>query len=339
MGQVMYAHFEDVNAAGGVFGRRIELLAIPYGDSPQATLDNLRRAFEAEPVFALVGAYTVGLDDAILELLRARGVPLIGPFTLNPGDAVADGAAFYVYPGFADQARVLAEEALDAATDGGAPVLAGPDGEPADALIAAAEDQLRRRGGPPPLTLRYPPGGLDAARLASEVQAGSGEALLFFGSADELPALLDALAERDLAPRVYLLSSFVPRTLFAAPASFQDRIFVAFPTLGSDLSAAGRAAYQRLAEARALPPDHLQGQIAAYAAARLLEEGLRRAGRGLSREALVEGLEALYAFDTGLTPPLSYGPNRRVGARGAHVVGVDLEKKTFAPSDGWHELR
>jgi ABC-type branched-subunit amino acid transport system substrate-binding protein len=339
MAQVMYAHFEDVNAAGGVFGRRIELLAIPYGDSPEATLDNLRQAFEAEPVFALVGAYTVGLDDAILELLRARGVPLVGPFTLNPGGAVADAGAFYIYPGFAEQARVLAEEALDAAPEGGALVLVGPDGEPADALIAAAEDQIRRRGGPPPVTLRYPAGGLDAARLASDVQAGDGEALIFFGTADELPPVLDALAGSELDPRVYLLSSFVPRALFSAPASFQGRIFVAFPTLSSDLSAAGRAAYQRLAQAHALPPDHLQGQIATFAAAKLLEEGLRRAGRGLSRDTLVEGLEALYAFDTGLTPPLSYGPNRRVGARGAHVVAVDLEKQTFAPSDGWHELR
>ena len=40
-----------------------------------------------------------------------------------------------------------------------------------------------------------------------------------------------------------------------------------------------------------------------------------------------------------MTPPLSYGPNRRIGARGAHVVAVDLEQRAYAPTDGWHELR
>ena len=55
--------------------------------------------------------------------------------------------------------------------------------------------------------------------------------------------------------------------------------------------------------------------------------------------ALVDALEALYAFETGLTPPLSYGPNRRIGARGAHVVAVDLVNKSYQPVGGWHELR
>jgi hypothetical protein len=55
-------------------------------------------------------------------------------------------------------------------------------------------------------------------------------------------------------------------------------------------------------------------------------EGLRRAGRELSRTRLVEGIEQLYNFDTGVTPPLTFGPNRRIGALGAHIVTVDLER-------------
>ena len=68
-------------------------------------------------------------------------------------------------------------------------------------------------------------------------------------------------------------------------------------------------------------------------------EGLRSAGRDLSRLALVDALEALYAYETGLTPPLSYGPNRRIGARGAHVVTVDLLKRSYEPVGAWHEVR
>ena len=140
-------------------------------------------------------------------------------------------------------------------------------------------------------------------------------------------------------PRVYLLSSLVSRPPYEAPAEFDNRIFIAYPTLTSDIDAQGRAAYSDLAQRHALPRDHVQAQIAALAAAMLLEEGLRRAGARLDRTALVEGLEALYAFRTGLTPPLTYGPNRRIGARGAHVVAVDLANKAYQPVGGWHELR
>ena len=67
---------------------------------------------------------------------------------------------------------------------------------------------------------------------------------------------------------------------------------------------------------------------------------LRKAGRDLSRIRLVEGLESLYQFDTGVTPPLSYGPNRRIGARGAHILTVDLENKAYKPvGKGWFDVQ
>jgi len=88
-----------------------------------------------------------------------------------------------------------------------------------------------------------------------------------------------------------------------------------------------------------LPRDHLQGQVAALAAAKLLVEGLRGAGRTLSRQKLEAAIEALYRYDTGLTPPLTYGPNRRIGARGAHIMVVDLAKKANTAVGKWHEVR
>jgi len=340
MAQVMHAYFEEVNERGGVFGRRIELLAVPYGASPETTLNNLRLALEREGVFALVGAYTVGLDEELLELLREEGVPLIGPFTLDPGDEVINAATFYLYPGFVEQARVLADEALKEAPAGEARVvLAGPLGDHVDRLVKAVREQVGGRTSAEPLTVRYAAGEMDAEAVAERVAASTSDSLFFFGDQTELDALLTALAARQQSPRLYLLSSFVPRPLFDAPPVFHQRIFLAYPTLASDISATGRAEYQDLARDHALPQDHVQAQIAAYAAGKLLVEGLRRTGRDLNRLELVDALEELYGYETGLTPPLSYGPNRRIGARGAYIVAVDLLKKSYQPVGGWHEMR
>jgi ABC-type branched-subunit amino acid transport system substrate-binding protein len=339
MAQVMLAYFKEVNARGGVFGRRIELLAIPYGDSQEATLGNLRTAFQREGIFALVGAYTVGLDQQILDLLREQDTPLIGPFTLDPGDEIINAAAFYLYAGFVDQARVLADQAVKAASADKPVVFIGPEGEHVDRLVRAVKEQQGARTSAEAVTLRYPRGEMDVEALAGRVAASASDTLFFFGDQADLESLLAALAEQKQSPRVYLLSAFVPRPLFEAPPVFDQRLFLAYPTLSSDISDSGRSEYGKLAQAHALPPDHLQGQIAAFAAAKLLVEGLRGAGRDLSRLALVDALEALYGYQTGLTPPLSYGPNRRIGARGAHVVTVDLLKKSYEPVGAWHEVR
>lgn len=342
MAQVLRAHFDDLNARGGIYGRKVELLAIPYGESTEATLDTLRSALRQEGIFALVGAYTVGIDEQLLDALRAENVPLVAPFTLDPGDQLSNASAFYLYPGFDEQARALVEQAVSgrgAEFEDAPLIVVGPKGERVDRLLDAVEDQLRRHTSRSPVVLRYPPGRFDAGVLAAQVDGQTDAAVFFFGRQAALDAALERFAAAGQAPRLYLLSSFVSRPPFEVQDAFDERIFIAYPSLASDIDAKGRAAYRELAGRHALPPDHIQAQIAAFAAAKLLEEGLRRAGAGIDRTRLVESLEALYEFRTGLTPPLTYGPNRRIGARGAHVLAVDLANRAYRPLGGWRELR
>jgi ABC-type branched-subunit amino acid transport system substrate-binding protein len=342
MAQVLHGYFADINAQGGVFGRRIELLAIPLGASPEASIETLQQAFGSEGIFALVGAYTIGMDEALLSALRDDYVPLVGPFTLDPGDAFVDAAAFYLYSGFDVQVRVLAERALAQGSDAGAVFIAGPEGARADRLASAVRDQLRqsKAGNGAPVVERYPAGEFDAAGMASRIEEAGCTELIFVGGQDDLQPLLMELDKLGRIPQVYVLSSLVSRPMFDAPAAFDKKIFVAYPTLRSDITDKGMDEYQALAQRYSLPREHMQAQLAAFAAAKLFVEGLRKAGRSLSRERLVEGLQQLYEFQTGVTPPLSYGPNRRIGARGAHVVAVDIRNQAYTPvGDGWFALQ
>jgi hypothetical protein len=49
----------------------------------------------------------------------------------------------------------------------------------------------------------------------------------------------------------------------------------------------------------------------------------------------VRQVERLYDFRTGVTPPLRYGPNRRVGAAGAHLTVLDLQARQLRPVGEW----
>jgi ABC-type branched-subunit amino acid transport system substrate-binding protein len=341
MRQVLQGYFADVNEQGGVFGRRIELSPIPTGASPDESLQRVRDAFATESIFALVGAYSIGLDDALLAYLRSGNVPLVGPFTLDPGDAFVDAAAFYLYAGFEDQVRVLGDRALADGASADAVLIAGPESDRFQRLSGVAKSRFRDRDGAGmPTVGSYAPGKFDAAALADQVEQAGVQAVLFLGQQAELNGLIDELVKRSQTPRIYLLSSLVQRPLLSAPAVFDRKIFIAYPTLSSDVTQQGREAYGSLAQRHELPQDHIQAQLASFAAAQLFVEGLRQAGRDLSRERLVTGIEKLYRFETGVTPPLTYGPNRRIGARGAHVVRVNLERQSYeAVGDGWHDVR
>ena len=339
MAMVMQGHFEEINKKGGIFGRRIELLAVPFGPSAEASLANLQQALAEEGAFAVVGAYSIGFDEALLDMLRTDNVPLIGPFTLDPGDAFFDAAAFYLYAGFDEQARALADQAVMQGANPDKILVASPEDARFNDPVRAVRQQVRAKSGAgEPDEARYSSGEFDADAFAERV-AGH-EALIFLGPQSDLEPLLGALDGKGLSPRVYVLSSMLSQPLFNAPAAFDQRILIAYPTLSSDITPSGREEFQSLVETYSLPRDHIQAQLAALAAAKLLVEGLRHAGRDLSRVRLVEGIESLFGFQTGVTPPLSYGPNRRIGALGAHIIAVDIANKRYAPiGDGWYELR
>jgi len=68
----------------------------------------------------------------------------------------------------------------------------------------------------------------------------------------------------------------------------------------------------------------------------VMGEGLKRAGRNLTREGLVNGLESLKNFDVGgLVAPITYGPNKRFSGDKARLVKVDIQNKKFIPIAEW----
>ena len=75
------AAFEERNRAGGVHGRRLDLVSLDDRYEPELAIGNTRRLIEEERVFALVGAVGTPTSNAAEPIASAAGVPYIGPFT------------------------------------------------------------------------------------------------------------------------------------------------------------------------------------------------------------------------------------------------------------------
>jgi hypothetical protein len=70
---------------------------------------------------------------------------------------------------------------------------------------------------------------------------------------------------------------------------------------------------------------------AVLAAARLLVEGLRRAGRDLTRAKLVDAIETIQRFETGYGAPVSYSRQQHVGFTGAQIMRFDPQLQSMQP--------
>jgi ABC-type branched-subunit amino acid transport system substrate-binding protein len=330
---VMQAYVDDINARGGIFGRRIELVRAEFSDDPGAAVAAAERLLRKENVFALVGPFSVGIENELSRLAEETRVPVVGPFTLLPeGTLAVNRYTFYIMPGLREQAMALARFAISGLglQDPGVGIIypAAPGYED---VVVAVEEVLKEQKWEKLARAPYEAGRPPEARLVAELQQKGVQVLLFLGSDGDLAALGTLVRDAIWSPYLLAPGTKVARAAAALPVTFGERVFLAYPSLPQDITAGGAAALAELERKGKVGPRHQPAQVSAYASLQVLEEGLKRAGRDLSRVKLADSLENLYSFESGVTPTISFGPNRRVGVFGAHIVRVDLTNHSFRP--------
>jgi ABC-type branched-subunit amino acid transport system substrate-binding protein len=338
MKDVLSAYFANVNDKGGIYNRKIELQTVDTGADAPSTAANARKLIEENKVFAIVSGLSAGADKEISALVQEQDVPYLGPLTLLPQTgALNNRYVFYLLPGASEQARALIDFAA------GRPELKNSKlaivhskNELALAAAAAIEDEVRKLGWSSVTKKDYASEQFDAAKIAGALKADGAGAVFFLGDSGEASGFIKAANIANWTPDVFLLGGLAGKGLVdTIPLSFKDHVFLSFPTVPRDATPAALAELRELQVKYKFPVRHTASQLMAFAAAKIFTEALQRSGRDLSREKLVTTLEGLYDYDTGVTPNITFGPNRRVGAKGAYVISIDPAKKEFVAASGW----
>ncbi len=105
MRQGILAAFAEINARGGIHGRRLELISRDDGYDPDRSVAQTTRLIDDDKVFALIGAVGTPTAAATVPIVQDRNVPFIGPFS---------GAAFLRAPDLHDVVNIRASYAAEA---------------------------------------------------------------------------------------------------------------------------------------------------------------------------------------------------------------------------------
>jgi ABC-type branched-subunit amino acid transport system substrate-binding protein len=336
VGRLLSAYFDRINQEGGIYNRQIVLKTAAF-DSSGSAVDALRRLLGETQIFAVVAPLVLGQDVALAEFTEGAALPVVGPLAPDHRIAVKpQGFTFYLTAGLEDQARALVKYALNdlAPADPKIAILSSDDG--AGLGIGDAIRQQSRNAEWTPVLSLHLAGGTAAADVASQLRLAAANIIFYDGSPTHLAALVEEAARSGWRPAILTTSLAVTGESFARMREARAPVFVAYPLLGSDQSTNALERLHSLQAAYGIPARHLPVQVAAMASARILIEGLQRSGRDLTRAKFVAALAALQDFETGLIPPISFGPNRRTGVRGAHVVA--LGRTQNEPEHVWISL-
>lgn len=334
---IMSAYFDEVNRLGGIYNRKIDLHIAETGQTTRDRKIMVEKLIEDERVFALVGAFMAGADEEIASLCEESRVPSIGPSTLFPDSKVPPRRyTFYLLSGVREQGEALVRFAVRSTKSQHPRVAVLNNGEFTKGVAELIEKKCRELGSNDVASLKYSTG--LARMLVRQLSHRRINTVFFLGSGRDLADFAAEAARHAWEPDLFLIGPLVGGGQVKIPAVFKGRVFMSFPNSPSDYTQEGLNEFRKLGAGHDLVKGYTTTQVSGYAAAKILVAALRLVGRDLSRDKLVAALEGIYDFETGLTRPISFGPNRRIGALGAYVVAFDVERAAFSLKAEWVSL-
>lgn len=316
-------YIDAINAKGGVGGQKIELISLDDKFDPKMAAENARKLIEEQNVVAMFLTRGTPHTEAMIPLLDKYGVPLIGPST--GAMVLHQPVKKHIFNVRATYQRE-AEKAITHLSSMGITrigILYADDSFGADG-VAGAQKGLTTAKLTPVVLEKFNRAKPDFTLIAPKVFQSNAQAVIMVASGQAVVDGVKAFRAAGSTAQIVTLSNnasggFVKSLGEHARGVIVTQVFpyersIAYPMVKEA---------QELAKTRGntdLSPAMLEG----FAAAKVLVEGLRRAGAKPSREKIQAALEGLRKLDIGGLE-VSYSNNDHTGLDFADlsIIGTD----------------
>jgi len=316
-------YIDSVNARGGVNGQAIELVSVDDKFEPKLAAENARKLVTEKNVLALFLVRGTPHTQAIAPVLAEFKVPLVAPSTgamvlhkpVNP----------YIFNVRATYQRE-AERAIRHLSLIGVEriaLLQVDDSFGADAAVGAMTG-FTAVGKQPVLVEKFDRSKPDFSAIAPAIAKANTQAVLFIASGAVVAEGVKALRAASSSAQIVTLSNNASGGFITQMGDNARGIIVTqvFPYERSIASPIVKEAVE-LVKAKGgetVSPAMMEG----YAAAKVLVEGLRRAGANPTRERLLNALNNLHKYDVG-GMEVSFSPTDHSGLDFADlsIIGPD----------------
>ena len=337
------AAFHEANAAGGVHGRKLDLISYNDDYEPELAIAKTQRLIGEDKVFALIGEVGTPTSKAVQPITTEQGVPFIGPFT---------GADFLRDPSLTNVINIRASYHQETeawiehlTTDLGLSRIAilYQDDSFGRAGLEGVKKALEKRGLGLVAQGTYMRGTTAVKRALLRIRRGHPQAVVMVGAYKPCAEFIK-LARRIKLDAVFMNISFVGSKPLAEELG-RDGEGVAVTQvvpLPDDVNIPLVARYQRAL--KTVNPNAEPGFVSleGYVLGRLVVEALNHLGNPVTRAGLLSTIRDVGVFDLdGIT--LSYGPGDNQGMDKVYLTVIQPDGSFKAvdrlnnANTKWHE--
>ena len=292
------AYFRMINATGGVNGRKIELRWLDDGYESDRAAANTKKLID-DGVFLLFGYVGTPTSNASKPIFTAAKVPFVGPFTgaeslRNPFNRYI----FNVRASYYDETEKIVGQMTGQTLDKIAVFYQNDDYGKAG--LAGVERAMERRKLKIVATGTVERNTVDVAAAVKSISKAEPQAVVMISAYKSCAAFIKAMRAAGFNPQ-FMNVSFVGSKALAKETGPEGRgvaisQVMPFPW---NIGVPVVKEYQHLLEAATAKQEYAFGSLEGFIAAKVLVEGLRRAGSDLTREKFISAMETIRDFDFG----------------------------------------
>ncbi|MGE5469444.1 MAG: ABC transporter substrate-binding protein [Bacteroidota bacterium] len=324
MRQTIQAYFEQINKSGGINGRKLDLVALDDGYETERTLANTKTLINDKHVFALLSYYgSSPTTEAMNGVFGPARVPLVGTISgaMTLREPISSNAntryMFNVRASYADETEAIVNQLVSLGLKNIA-VFYQNDGFGKSGLDGVTQ-ALKKYNLAPSAIGTVERNSLDVSKAVEPIAKTNPQAVIMVTLYKPTAAFVKAMKKAGQAPMFMTLSPVGTEQLIQelGPDARGIGISQVAPYPWNDIVPVVHD-YQRLF---AKGGAYSYYGMEAYLMARTMVEGLRRAGKDLTREKLTTALEGMNNVDFG-GYRVNYGANSRVGSRHVELTVV-----------------
>jgi ABC-type branched-subunit amino acid transport system substrate-binding protein len=320
----------EVNAAGGINGRKLRLISEDDGYVPTRTVQGVRKLINSDKIFAFTSISGTAQSEAAMPIIKQSGIPSIAPITTYEGlykPAIKNvfAVGYDMSNAVEELAAMMAERYPNKKW-----AIISQDDEYGENVRSGFERAAKAKKLNVVSTQIYKKGQTDFSSEILKVKAAGAEALLAGGVLGENVAMAKEL-ERvgHKIPMGVTYVSRVPASAKLMGPAGENVYTVDYVYLES--SPQGKAFTEKLA--KHLSPEEMarvnRYTYTGYAGARTLIDAMGRCGKALTWDCTNAELAKVSNLDTGVMTPISFSATNHLAAPKLFLLKADPAAVTY----------
>ncbi|HEX2915297.1 MAG TPA: ABC transporter substrate-binding protein [Chloroflexia bacterium] len=325
------AYFKKINAEGGINGRKIKFLTEDDGYNPARTLTAVKKLVEQDQVFALVGGMGTAQNVAVTDYLVSHNVPHVAPAT---GSSVMccqplKRNIFALQTNYSVEAKLLTRYAHNSLNLKKAAVFYQNDPFGKEGL-EAIQAELKSLNLSEAQAVSYDTSEKDFSSQALKLQATGADTLILWSTPQPTAAILKEIQKLGWKPTILMSVVNDDPVMFQLAGSALDGVtFSMWLPNFMDSNDPKIKQYNEFMK-QYMPTEPVGGfSLTGMAIAQVMVEGLKRAGRDLTRESFINAMETFRDWNNGLAYKLNYSPVNRQGQNAVAFYQADAKNQIF----------